>query len=106
MASEEKSCQASAISSAGSPTMMTGLACSSATTRTARPTSCGRTSAANQLGTYSLLGRIGGLPRRHDGELAVGIHEHYADVAEMLELERQLLFELADLAAARRGPSG
>ena len=48
MASEEKSCQASAISSAGSPTMITGLACSIATTRTARPTSCGRTRPANQ----------------------------------------------------------
>ena len=51
MASEEKSFHASAISSAGSPTMTTGLAPSTATTRTARPTSWGLTRLANHAGT-------------------------------------------------------
>ena len=34
--------------------------------------------------------------RRHDGELADRIHEHDADVAEVLELQGQLLIELAE----------
>ncbi len=53
-ASEEKSCHASAISSAGSPTMTTGFAPSTPTTRTARPTSFGRTKAANQRGAVGV----------------------------------------------------
>ncbi len=45
-----------------------------------------------------LVGRIGGLPRRQDGELAARVHEHDAHVAKMFELEGQFFFELADPA--------
>lgn len=42
--------------------------------------------------------RLGALiRRRHDGELARGVHEHDADVAKMLELQRQKLFELFEM---------
>ena len=63
-----------------------------ATTLTARPTSWGRTSPANQRGGSA--GRVATGLGRYDGELTHRIHEHDANVTEMLELERQLLLEL------------
>ena len=58
MASEYKSCHASAISSAGSPTMITGFMWSAVTNLTARPTSFRRTKAANQLGACGVLAPV------------------------------------------------
>ena len=91
MASEEKSCQASAISSAGSPTITTGFGMLERdhphrTADQLRPTR-----RANQVGTLGSTPAPSPCGDRGDtnGELADRVHEHDADMAQMLELERQ-----------------
>ena len=59
-----------------------------ATTRTARPTAAAARALENQVGACSwLAAAMSERLRRHDGELADRIHEHDADVAEVLELQ-------------------
>ena len=108
MASDEKSCQASAISSAGSPTITTGLAPWTVTTRTARPTSCGLTMRANQVGTYGSTPAPSPFADHGEtkGELTDLVHQHDAHMAQMLELKRQLLIELVSLALGFQVPHG
>ena len=101
MASEEKSCQASAISSAGSPTMTTGLRPSTATTRTARPTSCGRTSLREPSRRLMLDARRS--PSCGDTTVSwpIGSMNMMRTWRRCLSCKRQLLIELVQ--AALRG---